>query len=288
MCNYIYRELSCQHYYHLVESWCPKYIETERRCPPVVVLKQYWGDDICVYRAAPPSNRDVSSLHIINGSPDLPVLDRYYTNTPPPPPSLSRSLHETGNPLPGPMPSSAYPTPPRYAAPCGAGYSNLRGPLHPIDLNFNDYSHQDLASSIMLTSSAIFNFSQAHSGTLGRPTEEEIAGMRVNAEVLGRSLERFRSSVRTSVQSEQVTGSTEMQEPSEGGQKMRVSAVCTQAQRKQPQRGAPPGRCRNCKATKTPEWRRGPDGARSLCNACGLQYAKLKRERKKQKDDQAM
>ncbi|KAF5232523.1 hypothetical protein FANTH_12927 [Fusarium anthophilum] len=47
MCNYIYKELSCQHHYHLVESWCPKYIETERRCPPTIVSKQYWGDDIC-------------------------------------------------------------------------------------------------------------------------------------------------------------------------------------------------------------------------------------------------
>ncbi|KND85068.1 hypothetical protein TOPH_09301 [Tolypocladium ophioglossoides CBS 100239] len=53
MCNYIYpsalpnavhankpaaeqKELSCQHHYHLVESWCSKYIETERRCPPTV------------------------------------------------------------------------------------------------------------------------------------------------------------------------------------------------------------------------------------------------------------
>ncbi|KAF5555407.1 hypothetical protein FMEXI_1578 [Fusarium mexicanum] len=42
MCNYIYKELSCQHHYHLVESWCPKYIETERRCPPTIVSKQYW------------------------------------------------------------------------------------------------------------------------------------------------------------------------------------------------------------------------------------------------------
>ncbi|KAL3962378.1 hypothetical protein ACCO45_003901 [Purpureocillium lilacinum] len=41
MCNYIYKELSCQHHYHLVESWCSKYIETERRCPPTVVSKQY-------------------------------------------------------------------------------------------------------------------------------------------------------------------------------------------------------------------------------------------------------
>ncbi|KAK9436605.1 uncharacterized protein G6M90_00g009420 [Metarhizium brunneum] len=47
MCNYIYKELSCQHHYHLVESWCSKYIETERRCPPTIVSKQYWGDDIC-------------------------------------------------------------------------------------------------------------------------------------------------------------------------------------------------------------------------------------------------
>ncbi|KAH6881031.1 hypothetical protein B0T10DRAFT_531614 [Thelonectria olida] len=37
MCNYIYKELSCRHHYHLVESWCPKYIETERRCPPTIV-----------------------------------------------------------------------------------------------------------------------------------------------------------------------------------------------------------------------------------------------------------
>ncbi len=29
----------------------------------------------------------------------------------------------------------------------------------------------------------------------------------------------------------------------------------------------------------TPEWRRGPDGARTLCNACGLHYAKLERKR---------
>ncbi|KAG6000514.1 hypothetical protein E4U21_005396 [Claviceps maximensis] len=41
------RELRCQHHYHLVESWCKKYIETERRCTPIVVTKQYWGDEVC-------------------------------------------------------------------------------------------------------------------------------------------------------------------------------------------------------------------------------------------------
>lgn len=47
MLFFLQKELSCQHHYHLVESWCPKYIETQKRCPPTVVSKQYWGDDIC-------------------------------------------------------------------------------------------------------------------------------------------------------------------------------------------------------------------------------------------------
>ncbi|CAO3694273.1 unnamed protein product [Umbelopsis ramanniana] len=37
----------------------------------------------------------------------------------------------------------------------------------------------------------------------------------------------------------------------------------------------PQPRCHSCNITETPEWRRGPDGARTLCNACGLHYAKL-------------
>ncbi|RUP46077.1 hypothetical protein BC936DRAFT_147385 [Jimgerdemannia flammicorona] len=32
-------------------------------------------------------------------------------------------------------------------------------------------------------------------------------------------------------------------------------------------RAAPPGRCHSCNISETPEWRRGPDGARTLCNA---------------------
>lgn len=40
-------------------------------------------------------------------------------------------------------------------------------------------------------------------------------------------------------------------------------------------RQALPGRCHSCNISETPEWRRGPDGARTLCNACGLHFAKL-------------
>lgn len=35
--------------------------------------------------------------------------------------------------------------------------------------------------------------------------------------------------------------------------------------------------CHQCGATSTPEWRRGPGGSRSLCNACGLYFMKLQR-----------
>lgn len=36
--------------------------------------------------------------------------------------------------------------------------------------------------------------------------------------------------------------------------------------------------CHHCGANETPEWRRGPDGARTLCNACGLYHSKMKRK----------
>lgn len=33
--------------------------------------------------------------------------------------------------------------------------------------------------------------------------------------------------------------------------------------------------CKHCSTIDTPEWRRGPDGSRTLCNACGLFFSKL-------------
>ncbi|KAI5823292.1 hypothetical protein K523DRAFT_255429 [Schizophyllum commune Tattone D] len=46
--------------------------------------------------------------------------------------------------------------------------------------------------------------------------------------------------------------------------------------------------CLCCDATTTPEWRRGPMGPRTLCNACGLVYAKMvkKRQRAEGRDKQ--
>ncbi|KAL9450352.1 hypothetical protein AB3S75_012146 [Citrus x aurantiifolia] len=35
--------------------------------------------------------------------------------------------------------------------------------------------------------------------------------------------------------------------------------------------------CTDCKTTKTPLWRGGPAGPKSLCNACGIRFRKKKR-----------
>ncbi|KAG0280550.1 hypothetical protein BGZ95_009673 [Linnemannia exigua] len=55
-----------------------------------------------------------------------------------------------------------------------------------------------------------------------------------------------------------------------------------QKYRKRAKRTHPPGRCLSCDTSDTPEWRRGPDGARTLCNACGLHYAKLRKREQQQ------
>ncbi|KAJ7494684.1 hypothetical protein B0H11DRAFT_2002973 [Mycena galericulata] len=43
-------------------------------------------------------------------------------------------------------------------------------------------------------------------------------------------------------------------------------------------------KCSSCKATTSPEWRKGPSGKKELCNACGLRYA---RSRAKKEGSQA-
>lgn len=54
------------------------------------------------------------------------------------------------------------------------------------------------------------------------------------------------------------------------------------AKRQKAEAPVPEGQtCLGCNATSTPEWRRGPLGPRTLCNACGLVYAKLIKKRKR-------
>ncbi|WOG83429.1 hypothetical protein DCAR_0102604 [Daucus carota subsp. sativus] len=36
--------------------------------------------------------------------------------------------------------------------------------------------------------------------------------------------------------------------------------------------------CWDCETTRTPLWRTGPSGPKSLCNACGIRFGKLRKE----------
>eukprot|EP00210_Caulerpa_lentillifera_P006309 g6026.t1 len=40
-------------------------------------------------------------------------------------------------------------------------------------------------------------------------------------------------------------------------------------------------RCNSCGVTKTPQWREGPDGPRTLCNACGVRYSRERQDKSK-------
>ncbi|GFY94917.1 GATA transcription factor 16 [Actinidia rufa] len=45
--------------------------------------------------------------------------------------------------------------------------------------------------------------------------------------------------------------------------------------------------CADCKTTKTPLWRSGPGGPKSLCNACGIRYRKKRSDKEKKKEKPA-
>jgi len=45
------------------------------------------------------------------------------------------------------------------------------------------------------------------------------------------------------------------------------------------------GKCYHCGTTDSPEWRKGPEGANTLCNACGLRFATITKKRKREKEE---
>ncbi|XP_072968324.1 GATA transcription factor 15-like [Typha angustifolia] len=43
--------------------------------------------------------------------------------------------------------------------------------------------------------------------------------------------------------------------------------------------------CADCQTKKTPLWRAGPSGPKSLCNACGIRYRKKGGEKKEKREE---
>ncbi|KEY72594.1 hypothetical protein S7711_10091 [Stachybotrys chartarum IBT 7711] len=222
-----------------------------------------------------PSGNDIPPPHHIHEPPkalESRALNGSYTQaSPPPPPKRFRGLYQTSQ-LPAVLkPLPAYPISPRHAAPQIPGSYDLRGlPLLVKDGEFNtgprynkhfeSWSSRDPLSRVGSASWTILSFAEAYSRIPEQlPTQIEVADMLANSELVKCWLEQLNNIVKAAIQAEQAQKSAKIKWPRG--------------------RAAPPGGCHSCKKTETPEWRRGPDGARTLCNGCGLHYAKQERKR---------
>ncbi|KAK2471502.1 hypothetical protein BFJ69_g17521 [Fusarium oxysporum] len=189
-------------------------------------------------------------------------------------------------PPPGQIPLDPYPTPPRHDFATQVGYDA------PVKRHPRSWTYRDSLSQISSSSHAILDCAETYNriaceqhGAHAIPerllTEWELSNMLSNMELIKRSLEHIEDLVQTSIQNERDHEGAKMKmenhapvsvyamQPSSGTTRTRKRLACA----------SQTGRCHKCGRTQTPEWRRGPDGKRTLCNACGLHYAKLKRKR---------
>ncbi|KAL0942337.1 GATA zinc finger protein [Colletotrichum truncatum] len=147
-------------------------------------------------------------------------------------------------------------------------------------------------SQIAGATRTIYNFAEAYGRIAAEqhgahplpdrlPTEREVNDMLDNVEYIRNSLDSVRQLVKESNERARAAGKQKGYEdedtPMYDG--MNKNSYGITEVKKRRGRAAPPGRCHSCNRIDTPEWRRGPDGARTLCNACGLHYAKLERKR---------
>ncbi|KAK0765433.1 hypothetical protein N5P37_001368, partial [Trichoderma harzianum] len=269
-------------------------VSDRRPTPPT----KHEGHPLPHHLAEPPKPSDHRSLNGV------------YSQPPPPPTSVPYQ--------PAQLPPGQQPLPPYQVSPRGHAASHLPGqydsrpaPTHAEEAeyaararydngtsrSFESWSYQEALSRIGTCSRTIFNFAEAY-GRIAQeqhgsqpiperlPTEREVSDMLSNVEYLKRSLEQCREVIVASLQSERAReGAKPPKGPYEEdqdvpmyGDSIKPPYGMTEVKKRRG-RAAPPGRCHSCNRIDTPEWRRGPDGARTLCNACGLHYAKLERKR---------
>ncbi|PHH60517.1 hypothetical protein CDD80_1583 [Ophiocordyceps camponoti-rufipedis] len=238
-----------------------------------------------------------------------------YSHPPPPPPPPPPSGPTSHPYQPGQLPSGqvslpSYPISPRHSVPVPPGHYDPRAQADEADFasraryeaphnrHFETWSYQDSLSRIGSSSRTIYTFAEAYTRIAREqhgsqpiperlPTEREVVEMLVNVDLIKRSLDQVKDAIQASIQSERAReGAKIKSSPYEEdhdvamyGDVMKPQYAMQHEVKKRRGRAAPPGRCHSCNRIDTPEWRRGPDGARTLCNACGLHYAKLERKR---------
>ncbi|PNH29590.1 hypothetical protein BJF96_g7144 [Verticillium dahliae] len=221
------------------------------------------------------------------------------------PPPIYPQPHQAQLP-PGQVPLPAYPVSPRHSSALPSPYESQRPGVHPEEGDYaparfqydrpvhralDAYTYHEYLQRISHSSRTIANFAEAYVRIAAEqhgvypiperlPTEREVADMISNANYMRSSLEAVRQTVQEANERASAAGKAKSYEDEDSHmydsakQNYGIGEV-----KKRRGRAAPPGRCHSCNRIDTPEWRRGPDGARTLCNACGLHYAKLERKR---------
>ncbi|PFH55311.1 hypothetical protein XA68_10131 [Ophiocordyceps unilateralis] len=262
-------------------------------------------------RATPPTKADLPHPHVQKPPPDAHAPNGTYSH--PPPPAPTSHPYQPGQLPPGQVPLPSYPISPRHAVPVPPGHYDPRAQAAhldevdfanrtrfeaPLNRHFETWSYQDSLSRIGSSSRTIYTFAEAYMRIAREqhgsqpiperlPTEREVIEMLVNVDLIKRSLDQVKDAIQASIQSERAREGAKMKSSTyEGdhdvpmyGDVMKPQYAMQHEVKKRRGRAAPPGRCHSCNRIDTPEWRRGPDGARTLCNACGLHYAKLERKR---------
>jgi hypothetical protein len=232
----------------------------------------------------------------------------HHPNAPPPPPMSSYQAHPSQLP-PGQLPLPRHPLSPSHASAQPApGYEHSQS-LPPArrygEADYDgrssqpgsgdqrlDWGYQENLGRIINHSRTIYNFAEAWANIAQEqqtsmqisqrlPTERELASMLNNVDLIRKSLEATRDLVQVTLQNERTQREAGKGKAWDEDHDMgyETSKYAMPEVKKRRGRAAPPGRCHSCNRMETPEWRRGPDGARTLCNACGLHYAKLERKR---------
>ncbi|KAI0205834.1 hypothetical protein F4808DRAFT_447792 [Astrocystis sublimbata] len=166
-----------------------------------------------------------------------------------------------------------------------------------LNRHFEAWGYTDCLGKIAWNANTLRNFAEAYMKVASEqhgsqpiperlPTEKEVSDLIDVTMWLKNQLENVREIVQHSI-AEKARDSNRNSGPSYDGDddismygdSVKPSSYGLGEVKKRRGRAAPPGRCHSCNRIDTPEWRRGPDGARTLCNACGLHYAKLERKR---------
>ncbi|KAJ2904504.1 hypothetical protein MKZ38_007947 [Zalerion maritima] len=270
------------------------------------------------HQPSPTSRHDHGPPESDSRPPEPSAMSNGYPGAPPPPPPPPPQQHAHYPPAPGPLPPSQYPLPGPYpVSPRNPGMPphpyEARGPYMQPPPPQDDYNQQRYDSAItrgydfyhMLdylqrvgsSSRTINSFSnhwapiiREHHGNQAIPARlprlQEISEMINNAELLKNSLGNIRELVQQNLNMAEaerrgleMAGGPKGKAVDEAETKSFYGAQPPEQVKKRRGRAAPPGRCHSCNRSDTPEWRRGPDGARTLCNACGLHFAKLNKKR---------